>query len=439
MVFNSPQIRKYLLSGYEKTLDSISGIGKFGLRNILSWKFIFLLILVPLGWLTKPETGVSAAGKNNLTRIDFAQDMAATIESIGINHPLKRPAKTFIGMPFQDVSPEQWNSLEPLLRSDLISGFPDRTFRPSDPIRWGEVLLNWGRMIESFKVFMGNEAVVENRGKIPANWAWLESKLVSMERLGLIDDLFLSKIRSERVADLLGMNELIGMTVRVCKERIRHREFPETASADSTSSSFSSLSPFPSPSITNSAIAIPMQTAAALKPTANSETETEPTSQAWFSVSVLNSITRKPVENIQLVVNGRELIASPDGLFRLPNTGSGEKLEMLFAADGYKSLQMKYKPGTKKQVQILLKPIRAICKLSVVSAADGKPVRIFRALIDGQAGVVAETGSVVFRTIKPGYHNVEIAAAGFLDERKLLFVEEDGTNRTMRLQPRFHD
>ncbi len=92
--------------------------------------------------------------------------------------------------------------------------------------------------------------------------------------------------------------------------------------------------------------------------------------------------------------------------------------------------------GSRPELAILLKPIRASLTLQLLSAADRRVLSGARAAIGRQAAVSDSQGRIVFRGMKPGYHTVEVAAAGFQPARELVYLEEAGSTRTFRLHPR---
>ncbi|NLI75917.1 MAG: carboxypeptidase regulatory-like domain-containing protein [Candidatus Riflebacteria bacterium] len=374
-----------------------------------------VLTVVALAWSALRGGPVGTASHGFLTRWDLAVEMNRTLEELGIDPEAVSPAPhRRAGIPLSDVDPLQRSVLDRLHRASLLRGFSDRSFRPEAPVRWGETLYHWARLVRLLQAGRGktppSAGSPATRLPIPETWSWLQTDLGRLAGAGVVDGAFLSGLGLEKVADRARLQDLVGRTIRA---------FQGGEPAARRPASPVSI-PAP-PSRVGSRPVAPGAHIATLE---------------RLTVTVRDSIRREPIPGAQIMVNGRALSPREDGTFLLEGYPAGTPLDLLFTAGGYTSLRLRHMAGSRPELAILLKPIRASLTLQLRSAADRRVLPGARATIGRQEAVSDGQGRIVFRGMKPGYHTVEVAAVGFQPTRELVYLEEAGSTRTFGLNPR---
>ncbi|RCK78668.1 MAG: hypothetical protein OZSIB_1195 [Candidatus Ozemobacter sibiricus] len=374
------------------------------------------LALAAISMLRVGETS-SAAASADLTRLDLAGSMQQVLDELGLALPVASPSHRCASQSFSDVATEQRSFLEQLDQAALLRGFADRTFRPTLAIRWGEALYHWSRLLKWLEE-RGNVLAVATGPAVaavavPPRWAWLRADLERLFRLGVMDAALVSDLRPEAIADRNRWQGIVARTVQAWRSGNHAAVVAPPVDAASRSGAATS-SPTP---------------AGAAAPSAPS------LAGPVLTIEVRDSIQRQPVVGAQVVANGRPLAPSADGRFRLPLPAPGAKLDLLFTAAGHASLRLRHIAGTRSDLSILLKPLRATLTVRVQSAADRQPLRGASVKLGDRQVTSDGRGQAVFRGLPPGYHAVEAVAPGFQPTRQLIYLEETGSTRSLRLQP----
>ncbi len=380
--------------------------------------FVAVAVAVAAAWMFMTGGSPSSATPVYLTRLDLASSMEEVIAHLGLEPGEATTTHRFASRAYSDVRADRRALLERLDRTALLRGFADRSFRPATPVRWGEALFHWGRLVR----WLGEQrgGVLPRRVspgqnlEIPAAWAWLRADLDRLARVEVVDAPLLADLRLEAVVDRAHWQEIVARTIQA---------FQPAKAGSSSSSSFR-----PAPLISS------VSTPVAPTPKVATTPESLPVGPV-LTIEVRDSINRQPVAGAQVVVNGRPLAPSPNGRFQLPLPVAGSPLDLLFTAAGHASLRLRHIAGTRSELSILLKPLRAILTLRLQSAADRQPVRGASVKVGDRLAASDGRGQAVFRGLGPGYHSVEVAASGFQPMRQLVFLEESGSTRLLRLQP----
>lgn len=362
------------------------------------------------------ETSSTAAAEG-LTRLDLAGSMQQVLDELGVALPVASPSQRFAVASFSDVAADQRSFLEQLDQAALLRGFADRTFRPTLALRWGEALFHWSRLLRWLDERRSVPSVATGPAvpvvAIPPRWNWLRTDLERLLSLGVMDAALVSDLRPEAPVDRNRWQSIVARTAQAWQSENHAAVVAPPVDAASRSGAPTS-SPTP---------------AGAAAPSAPS------LSGPILTIEVRDSIQRQPVAGAQVVANGRPLAPSADGRFRLPLPAPGTKLDLLFTAAGHASLRLRHIAGTRSDLSILLKPLRATLTVRVQSAADRQPLRGASVKLGDRQATSDGRGQVVFRGLPPGYHAVEAAAPGFQPTRQLIYLEETGSTRSLRLQP----
>lgn len=385
----------------------------------LTMRLAFVGLAMALAAILMLRTGEtsSTAASAGMTRLDLAGSMQQVLDELGLALPVASPSHRCASQSFSDVAAEQRSFLEQLDQAALLRGFADRTFRPTLPIRWGEALYHWSRLLRWLEERRSVPAVATEPAvpavAIPPRWNWLRADLERLFRRGVMDATLVSDLRPEVLVDRNCWQDIVARTVQAW--RSEHHTAVVAPIVDAASRSGDATS---SPT--------PAGSAAPFAPNL---------SGPILTIEVRDSIQRQPVAGGQVVANGKPLAPSADGRFRLPLPAPGSKLDLLFTAAGHASLRLRHIAGTRSDLSILLKPLRATLTVRVQSAADRQPLRgAFVKL--GERQVTSDgRGQAVFRGLPPGYHAVEVVAPGFQPTRQLIYLEETGSTRSLRLQP----
>jgi hypothetical protein len=385
----------------------------------LTMRLAFVGLAVALAAISMLRTGEtsSAAASAGLTRLDLAGSMQQVLDELGLSLPVASPSHRFAAQNFSDVAAEQRSFLEQLDRAALLRGFADRTFRPTLAIRWGEALYHWSRLIRWLDEGRSGPSVATGPAVsavvVPPRWTWLRADLERLLRLGVMDATLVTDLRPEAFVDRTRWQDIVARTAQAWRSEHPAAVVAPPVEAASRSGAATSLST----STGSAAPSAPSQSGPVL------------------TIEVRDSIQRQPVDGAQVVANGKPLAPSADGRFRLPLPAPGAKLDLLFTAAGHASLRLRHIAGTRSDLSILLKPLRATLTVRVLSAADRRPLRGASVKLGDRQETSDGRGQAVFRGLPPGYHSVEAAAPGFQPTRQLIFLEETGSTRSLRLQP----
>jgi hypothetical protein len=152
---------------------------------------------------------------------------------------------------------------------------------------------------------------------------------------------------------------------------------------------------------------------------------------------VLDALTKAPLRRASVLVEGVSLLTDQDGQFQISLATRNGTADVFVTAEGYQSLSCKQRTdAARRLMKVFLKPYRSHSRLTIISAADGKPISGAVIEWDGKKSTTDRQGSVNIRGVKPGYHQVRLTADSFVAASELVYVEEKPTARTIRLQPR---
>ena len=164
------------------------------------------------------------------------------------------------------------------------------------------------------------------------------------------------------------------------------------------------------------------------------ETETAESSDIWGSV--VDAISKKPVRNAQVVIDGLLCVTGENGKFNFYEMKKDLVAEILVTAKNFQSLSMKHRVGFRnKALRVNLNPYRSALKAQIVSSVTGHPVPGAVASFSNGVFTANSSGRFEIRNSEPGYHTIEVKAPGFQDSRELVFIAETPSNRVLRIHP----
>ncbi|MBP7633073.1 hypothetical protein KBA41_02805 [Candidatus Ozemobacteraceae bacterium] len=287
-----------------------------------------------------------------------------------------------------DLDPALDADLAPMIASGYMGMFPDGTFRPDTVMRRGEVLAVWARL--------WNDLNREN-APIPGNvlpaigtdsrWRW------AAEHLAL-----LATADAEAAATVATLS-------------------PDTPA----SRNFWQYLPLPGVRQT-----VP-----------GTLTEPAPPFDPETMGLVIDAITGKPLPGAVGTIDGKAFSTDVHGRFVLPAGPADAIRDVFVAVNGYRSLSFRWNPELRPELKLSLKQFRAPVDIRVLKASGDPAPGISISLPDTPAYVTDDDGIARLRSVRPGYHQLRVAAPEKPPTTMLISVAESGGIHTLRLPDSF--
>ncbi|MBF0406632.1 MAG: carboxypeptidase regulatory-like domain-containing protein [Candidatus Riflebacteria bacterium] len=159
-------------------------------------------------------------------------------------------------------------------------------------------------------------------------------------------------------------------------------------------------------------------------------------SKSFLKGRIIDAVTGKPIQNAVMLADGKIEKVTPAGDFVLTGNPRNKLLNLLVTADGYSGLELKHNFNSKKAknfTEIRLNPLFSSFQGLLISSEDGKPVENGKIKIGDRLCQTNKSGAFHIQKLRPGYYPVEFSGNGYKSKKELVFIEETGAKRTIRL------
>ena len=151
-----------------------------------------------------------------------------------------------------------------------------------------------------------------------------------------------------------------------------------------------------------------------------------------FSLTIEDSLTRKPLARAFIAINDRAFAANESGVV-IANDLHGSELEILVSAPGYVPLKLKRSFMQKTKVRLRLRPIRPKVVVRAISEDKGLPLSDFEARMGNAVWKKANKGQVMIRGEFSGYHQIQVRREKSKTVSRNVFLSEEPVELEMKL------
>jgi|GEM_PF-6742140 len=397
-------------------------------KEVLKTFAISVLIIIAFTLFLKPSDSAS-----KVTRINLADKMQCVLNRLAKNDISVQVSKNDSCPRFSDLTTSNQSTLREVLEYSLMAGFPDNSFRPQEPVRFSEMICFWSRfckfLLNNVRKGSTNHLTFSVLPKeLEKHWSAPDIDVLIGMRV--IENISLKDFLSDAIAEYSTLNDISRRTLSffMKKETLDQQINALVDDGNIRKDDDSSK-------ITKSKIASFSHEIAVEKRKDVIPLQQRNGGAYSLEGQIFDSLSKKPLSNANLTVNGELLSSDGKGKFAFKGLKRDEIVEIFSVADGYQSLSMKYKFRDNKKLKIYLKPFRSCLKIQAISSLDGKPVDAIIASLESKTYIGDKTGNINIKPVKPGYYQIHFSASGYLPSKQLIYVDEVASKKIVKLHP----